>query len=169
MEMLKVKMQISPTGTFPTKFLPSLKSITQNSKETRFPYGSILPLWGRQIPYTMAKFFSFESLIDQFYSKVFTAPKNSYPKSTQLSITFVSGYIAGIICAIVSQVPDNLISQRAKAENKGKGFWQIAVEQGWKKLMFKGLGTRIIMFGTLTGFQWWIYDSWKTHRKLGVT
>ena len=28
--------------------------------------------------------------------------------------------------------------------------------------LFKGLGMRIIMVGTLTGLQWWIYDGFKT-------
>jgi len=28
--------------------------------------------------------------------------------------------------------------------------------------LWKGLGTRIVMIGTLTGLQWWIYDSFKT-------
>ena len=28
--------------------------------------------------------------------------------------------------------------------------------------MWKGLGYRIAMIGTLTGFQWYIYDSYKS-------
>jgi hypothetical protein len=28
----------------------------------RFPFGSLVPLWSRQIPYTMAKFFFFEKV-----------------------------------------------------------------------------------------------------------
>jgi len=35
-------------------------------------------------------------------------------------------------------------------------------DQGYYRLMTKGLGTRILMIGTLTGLQWWIYDTWKT-------
>lgn len=31
-----------------------------------------------------------------------------------------------------------------------------------------GLGTRILMIGTLTGLQWWIYDSFKTAMGLGI-
>lgn len=48
-----------------------------------------------------------------------------------------------------------------KAENKGKGWGVLINEQGWKNLFMRGLGTRVIMIGTLTGLQWWIYDSWK--------
>ncbi len=34
---------------------------------------------------------------------------------------------------------------------------QVVSELGFKG-MWGGLGTRIIMIGTLTGLQWWIYD-----------
>jgi len=38
-----------------------------------------------------------------------------------------------------------------------------------KNLLTRGLGTRIIMIGTLTGLQWWIYDSFKTAMGMGTT
>jgi len=169
MEMVKVKIQTSPTGSFPTTFLPALNYMRNNVVETRFPFGSLYPLWGRQIPYTMAKFFFFEKVVELFYTHVFTAPKESYSKVTQLEITFASGYIAGVICAIVSQAPDNLVSQISKAGNKGKSIGQIAGEVGVKNLFTKGLGTRVLMIGTLTGLQWWIYDSFKTALGMGTT
>lgn len=169
MEMVKVKIQTSPTGEFPTLFSAALATMIAKRSETRFPFGSVVPLWGRQIPYTMAKFFFFEKCVQLFYNHVFTAPKESYSKSTQLSITFASGYLAGVICAVVSQAPDNLVSQMGKSANRGKSFGQIASEQGAKNLFTKGLGTRVIMIGTLTGLQWWIYDSFKTAMGMGTT
>ena len=86
-----------------------------------------------------------------FYTHVFTAPKETYSKSTQLGVTFASGYLAGVICAIVSHPADSLVSQMGKASNKGKSLGQIASEVGWSKLATGGLGTRVIMIGTLTG------------------
>jgi hypothetical protein len=56
----------------------------------------------------MAKFFFFEKVVEAFYTHVFTAPKESYAKSTQLGITFASGYLAGVICAIVSHPADTV-------------------------------------------------------------
>ena len=35
--------------------------------------------------------------------------------------------------------------------------------------LWRGLSTRIIMIGTLTGLQWWIYDSFKTAVGLQTT
>ena len=169
MEMVKVKVQTSPKGTFPVALGPATSKMWEMRAETRFPFGSVVPLWSRQIPYTMVKFFFFEKVVEMFYTYVFTQPKETYSKATQLSITFASGYLAGIICAVVSHPADSLVSQLAKAENKGKSFGQIASEVGVKNLMTKGLGTRVLMIGTLTGLQWWIYDTLKTIMKLGTT
>jgi len=117
----------------------------------------------------MAKFFFFEKIVQLFYTKVFTEPKETYSKSTQLGITFASGYLAGVVCAIVSHPADSLVSLLGKAENKGKSVGQIASETGVVTLATKGLGTRVIMIGTLTGFQWWIYDTFKSVMGMGTT
>lgn len=169
MEMVKVKVQTSPPGTFPTAFGPALAKMQANAAETRFPFGSLGPLWSRQIPYTIAKFFFFEKAVSFFYTNVFTEPRESYTKSTQLGITFASGYTAGVICAIVSHPADSLVSQLGKASNKGKSLGKIANEVGFSNLLTKGLPTRIIMIGTLTGLQWYIYDTFKTFAGMGTS
>lgn len=169
LEMTKVKIQTSPTGTFPTAFGPALAQMSKMKAETRYPFGSVVPLWSRQIPYTMAKFFCFEKIVQMFYTKVFTAPKETYSKTTQLGVTFASGYLAGVVCAIVSHPADSLVSLLGKAENKGKSAGMIYKEVGLSTLATKGLGTRVIMIGTLTGFQWWIYDSFKSAMGMGTT
>jgi hypothetical protein len=53
MEMIKVKVQTSPMGTFPVAFGEAAKEMIVRSPETGFPLGSLVPLWGRQIPYTV--------------------------------------------------------------------------------------------------------------------
>ncbi len=132
--------------------------------KSKWPTGSIVPLWSRQIPYTMAKFYFFEMVKEAFYKNVFTEPKESYGKSTHLSITFASGYIAGVACAIVSHPADTIVSKMSKST---KSAGEILSELGFKGI-WGGLGTRIIMIGTLTGLQWWIYDSFKTAMGIGI-
>lgn len=185
-EMVKVKVQTSPPGTWPTGFAAATAKMWAEKASTRYPFGSLVPLWSRQIPYTVAKFYFFEKvrpsaaskhlslaafkasagragthqscwlqMVQLFYTHVFTAPKETYSKTTQLGVTFASGYSAGVICAIVSHPADSLVSLMGKAENKGKSLGQIASETGIKTLATKGLGTRVLMIGTLTGFQWW--------------
>lgn len=99
----------------------------------------------------MAKFFFFEKIVSLFYTHVFTEPKESYAKTTQLGVTFASGYLAGVVCAIVSHPADSVVSLMGKPANKGKGIGQIASETGMVALATKGLGTRVLMIGTLTG------------------
>ena len=63
MEMTKVKIQTSTPGSFPTAFGPALAAMRANAAETKFPFGSLRPLWSRQIPYTVAKFYFFEKVV----------------------------------------------------------------------------------------------------------
>jgi solute carrier family 25 phosphate transporter 3 len=158
MEMVKVKVQTSVPGTFPTAFGAAVKAMSADAT-SGFPYRSLVPLWSRQIPYTMAKFFFFEMIKEQFYTNIFTAPKASYSNGTHLGITFASGYIAGIACAIVSHPADTIVSKMSKSNQTPGGA--ILKELGFRGI-WGGLPTRILMIGTLTGLQWWIYDSVKT-------
>jgi len=49
MEMVKVKVQTSKPGSFPVAFGQALTAIRSNP-DNKFPFGSLRPLWGRQIP-----------------------------------------------------------------------------------------------------------------------
>lgn len=51
LEMVKVKVQTSPVGTWPVQFGPAIAQMNAQRAETRFPFGSVVPLWSRQIPY----------------------------------------------------------------------------------------------------------------------
>ena len=64
----------------------------------------------RQVPYTMVKFAAFENTVKAFYKHIFTLGKENYAKSTQLMVTFLSGYWAGIFCALVSHPADTMVS-----------------------------------------------------------
>merc|ERR1712107_865292 len=65
-------------------------------------YKSLVPLWGRQIPYTMMKFACFEKTVVTLYDYVVPKPRAECSKAEQLVVTFAAGYIAGVFCAIVS-------------------------------------------------------------------
>lgn len=71
-------------------------------------YKGIVPLWGRQIPYTMMKFACFERTVELLYKHVVPKPRDQCSKSEQLIVTFAAGYIAGVFCAIVSH-PGNFL------------------------------------------------------------
>jgi solute carrier family 25 phosphate transporter 3 len=173
-EMTKVKMQVTlpgQQGGLPSKFLPAFSEMSARKAETRFPFGSLYPLWGRQVPYTMIKFVGFYVTAEAVYKQIETSygyKKEDLSTAVQLSVTFASGYWAGIFCAIATQPMDNLVSMKGIPENKTKPWGQMMKEMGTRDLFLKGLGTRVLMIGTLTGLQWWIYGTVKTVMGFGT-
>jgi len=85
--------------------------------------------------------------------------KEEYNAAQQLAVTFAGGYIAGVFCAAVSHPADNVVSKLNK--DKTATVSKILKETSTKDLLTKGLSARIIMIGTLTGLQWFIYDGFK--------
>ncbi|KIW95938.1 uncharacterized protein Z519_03004 [Cladophialophora bantiana CBS 173.52] len=134
-------------------------------------YKGLYPLWGRQIPYTMCKFATFEETVKLIYRQL-GKPKESYNSLQQTGVSFLAGYIAGIACAIVSHPADVMVSKlnsdRQAGESAGKAMSRIYGNIGFTGL-WNGLPVRIVMIGTLTGFQWLIYDSFKVWLGLPTT
>eukprot|EP01065_Artemidia_motanka_P029128 TRINITY_DN350_c0_g1_i4.p2 TRINITY_DN350_c0_g1~~TRINITY_DN350_c0_g1_i4.p2 ORF type:complete len:247 (+),score=95.54 TRINITY_DN350_c0_g1_i4:270-1010(+) len=165
-EMTKVKMQVElPPKEWAFLSTPAaLAKMNANKADTNFPFGSLKPLWGRQIPYTVIKFVCFYQTAEYIYYQLGERgiKRSEMSKGSQLMVTFAAGYWAGIFCAITTQPMDNLVSMAGNAANKGKSFGQMASEMGTVNLFTKGLSTRILMVGTLTGLQWWIYGAWKS-------
>jgi len=85
-------------------------------------------------------------------------------KGTNISISLMSGVIAGVAAAIISHPADTLLSKINKAGAGGSGsttsrLINIAKEMGFAKLCLTGLGARCVMIGTLTAGQFGIFDS----------
>jgi len=129
-------------------------------------FKGVAPLWMRQIPYTMMKFFGFERAVELIYKNL-GGKKSDYNKFQQLGVSFAGGYLAGIFCAAVSHPADTVVSVLNK--NKGMTIGDVLRNTPTSSLFTKGLGTRILMIGTLTGLQWLIYDSFKTAAGLPTT
>ncbi|XP_047502853.1 phosphate carrier protein, mitochondrial-like [Penaeus chinensis] len=121
-------------------------------------YKGVVPLWCRQIPYTMMKFACFERTLEALYMYVVPKPRDQCTKNEQLVVTFAAGYIAGVFCAIVSHPADTIVSKLN--QDKGSTAMGVAKDLGMAGL-WKGLFPRIIMIGTLTALQWFIYDAVK--------
>jgi solute carrier family 25 phosphate transporter 3 len=163
-------MQTAEPGTFPKNAVTGFNQIKSAEGVNGF-YKGLAPLWCRQVPYTVVKFVAFEKIVAAFYANVFTKGKANYSKMQQLGVTFMSGYIAGVFCAFVSHPADTMVSilnKRVSDEPTGTQVRQIYSEIGFNGL-WKGLGTRIFMVGTLTCLQWVIYDSFKVWCGLATT
>merc|ERR1712032_497783 len=134
MEACKVRIQTSPVGTFPTTLRGAFPKILAAEGINGF-YKSLVPPWGRQIPYTMMKFACFEKTVVALYEYVVPKPRAECSKGEQLIVTFAAGIGAAV----------NTLGFA--------GLWQ-------------GLGPRIVMIGTLTALQWFIYDGVKVQLRL---
>ncbi|XP_018333702.1 phosphate carrier protein, mitochondrial [Agrilus planipennis] len=160
MEAAKVKIQTSPG--YANTLREAWPRIIREEGASGF-YKGLVPLWMRQIPYTMMKFACFERTVELLYKHVVPKPRADCTKGEQLVVTFAAGYIAGVFCAIVSHPADTVVSKL----NKEKGSTAL---EAFKSLgfmgMWKGLMPRIVMIGTLTALQWFIYDAFKVAMRM---
>ncbi|KAH0609128.1 uncharacterized protein H6S33_001356 [Morchella sextelata] len=135
-------------------------------------YKGLYPLWGRQIPYTMMKFASFEKVVEAIYTKL-PGRKDDYGKGAQAAVAFTGGYIAGILCAVVSHPADVMVSKLNSGGRKPGEAFGAAVGRMYGQIGFAGLWNglpmRILMVGTLTGMQWLLYDGFKIFFGLPTT
>jgi len=168
-EAIKVRMQT----TIPPFAKGTLDGWGQITAKEGFSglYKGLYPLWGRQIPYTMMKFASFETIVEMIYDRL-PGTKNDYGKGAQTAVSFTGGYLAGILCAIVSHPADVMVSKlnanRQPGEAFGAAMGRIYKDIGFAGL-WNGLPVRIVMIGTLTGLQWMIYDYFKIFMGLPTT
>lgn len=168
-EAVKVRMQ----GGIPSPYAGTLDGIRQITGKEGVAglYKGLYPLWGRQIPYTMMKFASFETIVEMIYDRL-PGTKNDYSKAAQTGVSFGGGYLAGILCAIVSHPADVMVSKlnatRESGEAFGSAMSRVYGDIGFRGL-WNGLPVRIVMIGTLTGLQWMIYDYFKIFMGLPTT
>jgi solute carrier family 25 phosphate transporter 3 len=167
-EMLKVKMQTTKQKDFPSSFRPALSLMIRNRQENKFPFGSLKPLWSRQVIGTMANFVTFEYTVNAVYKHILkTHDKSDYSQSVQLGVTFAAGYVSGLVSTVVSHPADSLLSLQARYPDKT--FQEIIHMVGWKKLATQGLLPRVALTGTIIASQWLIYDSFKSMMGLGTS
>lgn len=69
-------------------------------------YKGVVPLWMRQIPYTMMKFACFERTVELLYKYVVPKPRSECTKPEQLVVTFVAGYIGEYQRTVCLQLSD---------------------------------------------------------------
>lgn len=107
-EAIKVRMQTT-LPPFASSLREGWSKVVQKEGYSGL-YKGIAPLWGRQIPYTMVKFATFETTVAYIY-KTLGRPKESYNKLQQTGVSFLGGYIAGIGCAVISHPADVMVSK----------------------------------------------------------
>ena len=101
------------------------------------------------------KFASFENIVEAIYGYL-PRKKADYGRGAQTGVSFAGGYLAGILCAIVSHPADVMVSklnaQRQPGEAFGAAMGRIYKDIGFGGL-WNGLIIRIFMIGTLTSLR----------------
>lgn len=118
MEAVKVRIQTMPG--YASTLREALPKMIAQEGISGF-YKGIVPLWGRQIPYTMMKFSCFERTLEALYEYVVPKPRDQCSKGEQLVVTFTAGYIAGVFCAIISHPADTIVSKLNQNPNARLG------------------------------------------------
>ena len=164
-EMVKAHVQTSTEAGLTSG--AALRTMVRNRAEYRFPFGALGPLWGRQIPGTVANFYVFENATQAIYQHVLQRPKCEYSAGQQLGVTFAAGAVAGVCSTVISHPADVLVS--LMPQNRGKSVWQIAREVGPYRLATRGLLPRVLVTAKVVCCQWLLYDTFKSLMGLGTT
>ncbi|KAH7276665.1 hypothetical protein KP509_39G017000 [Ceratopteris richardii] len=122
-------------------------------------YRGILPLWSRNLPFSMIMFSSFEHSVDFLYHHVLHKQRSDCSKPVQLGVTCTAGYMAGTIGCLVSNPADNVVS--SLYNNKSQSLLQAVKSIGFPGLFTRSLPLRIMLVGPLVTLQWFAYDSIK--------
>jgi len=164
-EAVKVRVQTNPA--FAKGLMDGMpKMIAQEGFGNL--YAGLTPLWARQVPYTVIKFVAFERIAEAIYKRL-PKKKEDMSKVEQMGVIFTAGYLAGILCGAVSHPADTMVSKVNKLQMSGSiGDKMKVIYSGTKEApgigfagLWAGFLPRVVMIGTLTGLQWFIYGAFK--------
>lgn len=155
-EAIKIRVQAQPhyakglADGFPKLYM---------AEGLRGLYRGLIPLWGRNLPFSVVMFSTFEHSVDFLYRKVMQMKKEDCTKAQQLGVTCLAGYAAGSAGSIVSNPADNIV---ASLNNKKANSLTQAVKRiGFVNLFTRSLPIRIMLVGPVVTLQWFFYDSIK--------
>ncbi|KAB5561676.1 hypothetical protein DKX38_006633 [Salix brachista] len=155
-EAVKVRVQTQPT--FAKGLADGFPKLYKAEGLTGF-YRGLIPLWGRNLPFSMVMFTTFEQSVDLIYSNVIQLRKEDCSRSQQLGVTCLAGYAAGAVGTVISNPADNVVTSlyNKKAEN----VLQAVKNIGLANLFTRSLPIRIAIVGPVVTLQWFFYDSIK--------
>ena len=161
LEATRIKLVKDPS--FASSMPDAFKKIVANEGFMTGFYSGFGPILFKQIPYTMAKFSVQGATAEAIYEKLATSP-DQCSDGKNISISLASGVVAGVAAAIISHPADTLLSKVNVPGAGGEGgivtrLGRIAGEIGFVNLATTGLAPRCVMIGSLTAFQFGIFDT----------
>jgi len=138
-------------------------------------YRGLIPILGKQVPYTMTQLVSFQYVSEAAYSYLVPMirpglTKEKMSSQAQLVVSASSGVAAGVISAICSHPSDTILSRVNMAHKAGDAtsLRDIVKELGFTGL-WKGIGLRCVMVGTISAGMFLIFDGVKVLTGLPTT
>ncbi|KAK7367176.1 hypothetical protein VNO80_09185 [Phaseolus coccineus] len=155
-EAIKVRVQAQPcyakglSDGFPKLYA---------SEGTRGFYRGLIPLLGRNIPFSMVMFSTFEHSVDFLYRNMVKRKKEDCSIGQQLGVTCLAGYAAGSVGSFISNPADNIVSSlyNRKADSLALAIKNI----GLANLFTRSLPIRMLLVGPSITLQWFFYDTIK--------
>ncbi|TIB69841.1 hypothetical protein E3P77_00245 [Wallemia ichthyophaga] len=161
LEATRIRLVSQPT--FASGLMTGLPKIMSQEGVSAL-YAGFGPILFKQIPYTMAKFAVFER-VSEMAIQAYGKPKASLSGTESNSINLGCGLVAGMASAVISQPADTLLSKINKTQAKvGESTTTrlvgLAGQLGMGG-MFSGIGTRLVMVGSITAGQFALNGSFK--------
>ncbi|KAL5791375.1 hypothetical protein ACOSQ2_006263 [Xanthoceras sorbifolium] len=155
-EAIKVRVQTQPH--FAKGLSDGFPKVYRTEGLTGF-YKGLFPLWGRNLPFSVIMFSTFEHSVDLIYKKIVQKRKEDCSRVQQLGVTCVAGYAAGAVGTVVSNPADNIVA--SLYNNKAKNVLQAVKKIGLFNLFTRSLPVRITIVGPVVTLQWFFYDTIK--------
>ncbi|XP_034901279.1 mitochondrial phosphate carrier protein 1, mitochondrial isoform X2 [Populus alba] len=162
-EAVKVRVQTQPT--FANGLADGFPKLYKAEGLTGF-YRGLVPLWGRNLPFSMVMFTTFEQSVDLIYRNVIQRRKEDCSRSQQLGVTCLAGYVAGAVGTVISNPADNVVT--SLYNNKAENVLQAVKNIGLANLFTRSLPIRIAIVGPVVTLQWFFYDTIKVSSGLAA-
>ncbi|KAG5487036.1 hypothetical protein LSCM1_07705 [Leishmania martiniquensis] len=110
-EAVKIRMQT--LASFPVHLRVALPRMWETEGLHGF-YKGLVPLWCRQVPYTMMKFSSFECIVGGLpglFTRLGLMDAAAPSVVDKLVVSMLAGVLAGLLCGVVSHPADTVLSK----------------------------------------------------------
>ncbi|KAL0376274.1 UNVERIFIED_CONTAM: Mitochondrial phosphate carrier protein 1, mitochondrial [Sesamum calycinum] len=153
-----VKVRVQTQSSFAKGLVDGFPKLYANEGLYGF-YKGLLPLWGRNLPFSMVMFTTFEHSVEMMYRKIIQKKREDCSKAQQLGVTCLAGYAAGAVGSVISNPADNIVS--SLYNKKAATVMQAVKNIGLANLFTRSLPVRIAIVGPVVTLQWFFYDSIK--------
>ncbi|KAL4616534.1 hypothetical protein ACB092_07G205700 [Castanea dentata] len=155
-EAVKIRVQTQPS--FAKGLVDGFPKLYATEGLAGF-YKGLFPLWGRNIPFSMIMFSTFEHTVELIYHNIIQRRKEDCSRAQQLSVTCLAGYTAGAVGTVISNPADNIVASlyNKQAEN----VLQAVKKIGLVNLFTRSLPVRFLLVGPVVTSQWFFYDTIK--------